>query len=86
MLGEVNQLGGFSDAAEGGLGDGVRLAGDGDDAAVMVGVAFAVEEIHARDFAHGGDDGVNFGQIAAFGKIWNRFDESFHVVKDSSRG
>ena len=86
MLGEVDQLGGFSDAAERGLCDRVRLAGNRDDTAVMIRVAFAVEQIHSGNFAHCGDDGVNLGPIAAFGKIRNRFDKSFHVVKDSSSG
>ena len=86
MLGQVNQLGGFSHATKSCLRNGVRLACNRDYAAIVVGVAFAIQQVHAGYFAHRGDDGVNFGHIATFGKIRDRFDESFHVVKDSSNG
>ena len=79
MLGQVNQLGGFADATQRCFGNGFGFAGDGDDAAVVVGVAFAIEQIHAGHFAHGRDDGVNFGRVAPFGEIRNTFDESFHA-------
>ena len=56
------------------------------DAAVVVGVTFAIEQIDAGNFAHRGDDGVDLGGVAPFGKIRNAFDESFHEVTDSSSG
>jgi len=68
MFGEVDQLGGFAYAANGGFLDGVALADQGDDAAVVVGIHLAVEEIDAGDF-HGFDNGIDFGRVAAFGKI-----------------
>ena len=75
---EVDQFGGFADAAKGRFGDGVGLAREGNHAAVVVGVAFAVEQKNAGHFAHGRHDGVDFGGIAAFGEIRNAFDETFH--------
>ena len=69
---------GAAHSANDGFGDSFRLAGEGDDAAVVVRIAFTVEQVDAGDFAHGGDDGVDLGQIAAFGKIRNAFDEALH--------
>ena len=57
--------------------NGFALADQRDDAAVVVGVHFAIEQIDAGHF-HGVDDGVNFGFIAAFGEIRNTFDERGH--------
>ena len=81
VLGEVDQFRGFSDSAQGCFGHRFRLAGQGDDAAVVVGVAFAIEQVHAGDLAHRGDDGVDLCGIAPFGEIRNAFDQSFHVVR-----
>ena len=78
MPGEVNQFGCFADAAQCGFSDGFGFAGYGDDAAVMVCVTFAVEQVDAGNFAHGRDNGVNFGRVAPFGKIRNTFYKSFH--------
>ncbi len=86
MFGEVNQLSGFADAAECRFGDGFWLTGNRHDAAVMIGVAFAVEQVNAGNLAHGRDDRVNFGRIAPFGKIRDTFDKSFHGIRDSSSG
>ena len=43
MFGEVYQLGGFADAAQRGFGDGFRFARDGDHAAIVIGVTFAIK-------------------------------------------
>ena len=88
MFGEVNQLGGFADAAQRGFGDGFGFARDGDHAAIVIGVTFAIEQVDAGNFAHGRDDRVDFGRVAPFGEIRNTFDESFHEVRvrDSSSG
>jgi len=68
MLGEIDQLGGLAYAANGGFLDGVTLADQSDDAAVVVGIHLAVEEIDSGDF-HGFDNGIDFGRVAAFGKL-----------------
>src|SRR3984957_378256 len=81
MFGEVDELGGFADAAQGGFGDRFGFAGQGHDAAVVIGIAFAIENVDAGDFAHGGDDGVNLGDVAAFGKIRNTLDDALHRVR-----
>ena len=44
MLREIDQLRGFADAAQGRFGDGFGFAGERDHAAIVVGVAFAVEQ------------------------------------------
>jgi hypothetical protein len=51
----------------------------------VVGIHLAVEEIDAGDL-HGFDNGIDFGRIAAFGKIRNTFDKSIrHGLKDKGR-
>ena len=73
MFREIDHLGGLSYPANGGFLDGIAVANQGDDRAVVVGIHFAVEEIDTGNF-HGFDYCVNFGWIAAFRKIWNAFD------------
>ncbi len=86
MMGEVDQFGGLACAANGGFLNGLAVADESDDRAIVVGIHFAVEEIDSRNF-HGGDDGVNFGRVAAFGKIRNAFNKSAaHGEKDNGRG
>jgi len=75
---EVNQLGGLANCAEGGFGDSLRRADDGQHGAVMVGVALAVEELHLR---HGGDLRDNLIQhirAASLREIWYTFDKLSH--------
>jgi hypothetical protein len=74
---EIDQLSGFAHAANGGFLNGFAVSDQGDDAAVVVGVHFAVEQVDAGHF-HGVDDGVNFGFVAAFGEIGYAFDERGH--------
>ena len=65
--------------------NGLALAYQGDDAAVVIGIHLAVEEIDSWNF-HGFNDGVDFGRVAAFGKIRNAFDKSAgHGEKDNGR-
>jgi len=78
---EVDQLSGFAHPANSGFLNGFALTDQGDDAAVVVGVHFAVEQVNAGHF-HGVNDGVNFGFIAAFGKIRNTFDERGHKKEE----
>ena len=58
-----------------------RLAGKRHHAAVMIAVAFAVEQIHAGNFAHRGHDRIHLRCVAPFGKIRNTFNESFHQLE-----
>ena len=85
VLGEINQLSGFAHAANCGFCDGVALAHQGDDAAVVVGIHLAVEEIDAIHF-HGGDDGVNLRFVASFGKVGDALDKCGHGSKDIVSG
>ncbi len=71
---EVDELGGLARAANGSFLDGFALAYQGDDAAVVIGVHLAVEEIDAGN-EHGFDDGIDLGWVAAFGEIGNTFNE-----------
>ena len=56
---EINQFGGFANAANGSFLDRLPFADERDDATVMVGIHLAVEKIHAIEF-HGLNDGINF--------------------------
>src|ERR1700722_11088239 len=74
---QVDKFRGLAHAANRGLLNGLALADQRDDAAVVVGVHFTVEQVDAGHF-HGVDDGVNFGLVAALRKIRNTFDERGH--------
>ncbi len=74
---QVNQFGSLAHAADRRFLNGLALADQCDDAAVVVGIHLAVKQVDARHL-HGVDYGVNFGFIAAFGKIGNAFDERGH--------
>ena len=45
---------------------------------VVVRIAFAVEHEDVSNFAHGRNDGFDLGEIAAFGKIRNAFNQALH--------
>jgi hypothetical protein len=52
----------------------------------VVGVHLAVEEKDARNL-HGFNDGIDFGLVAAFGKIGNAFNQSIgHESEDKGAG
>jgi len=83
MLGEVDEFGGLANSADGSFLDGFAIADQGDDAAVVIGIHLAVEEIDSGNF-HGFEDGINFGGVAAFRKIGDAFDKSAgHGRKDN---
>jgi hypothetical protein len=83
MPGEIDQLGSLAHAANGSFLDGFAIPDEGDDTAVVIGVHLAIEKVDSWQF-HGFDDGVNFGGVAAFGKIGDAFDESAgHGWKDN---
>ncbi len=80
VLGQVDQLGGLAHAANRRFLNGFPLAGQRDDAAVVIGIHLPVEEINAGNL-HGFDDGIDFGRIAAFRKIGNAFNKSVGHAK-----
>ena len=65
----------FSTAAEGGVGNGGGRADERQDAAVMVGVLFAIEEDHFGNGEDGLDDGVDLGGVAPLGEIGDALDQ-----------
>ena len=71
---EVDQLGGFADAANRRLLNRFALPRDGDHAAIVVGVHLAIEQIDAGNL-HRFDNRLDLGRIAAFGKVGNAFNE-----------
>ena len=77
VFGEIDKFGGFADPTNRGFLNGLAFADQGDHAAVVVGIHLAIKQVDAGNF-HGVDDGVNFGLVAAFGKIGNAFDERGH--------
>ena len=80
MFGQIDQFRRFAYSAQGGFGHRFRFTRQRDHAAVVVRVAFVVEQIYAANLAHGRDDRVDFGRVAAFGKIRNTLNNSFHLV------
>jgi len=72
MLREIDYLGGLADTAQYGFHDGLAVTDQRDDAAVVIGIHLAIEQVHAINF-HGVDDGVNLGFVAPFRKIGNTF-------------
>ncbi len=49
-------------------------AGEGDDTAIVIGVAGAVEQQDARHGGDDGDDGIHNGGVLTLGKVWDTFD------------
>ena len=76
---EVDQLGGFAHGAHRRFRHGFRRSRQRNDAAVMVDVALVGKHEHVRHFADGGENGLDLGRIATFGKIRNAFNERFHL-------
>jgi hypothetical protein len=76
MAVEVDEFDGFAGAGESGFDDDLRGRGEGDDAAVVVGVEFEVEQDDAGQGADGGGDGFDGGAVAAFGEIGDALYES----------
>ena len=72
VLAKIDQLGGFAHPADGSFLDGVAVANDRDDAAIVVGIHFAIQQIDTIDF-HGIDDGVDFGFVASLREVGDAF-------------
>jgi hypothetical protein len=60
--------------AEGGFHDGFGGAGEGDDSAVVVGIAGAVEDQRAFHLGNCVLESRYFQKVAAFGKIGDAFE------------
>ena len=71
---QIDLLQGGSCRAESGLPNRRCSAGKGDYGPIVVNVAGAVEDKRPIDRSNRFFDGVDFGRIAAFGKVWNAFD------------
>jgi hypothetical protein len=74
VAGEIDQRSGAFDGAEGGIGDGGGRTNEGEHAAVVIRIGFAVEEDDLGNGEDGLHDGIDLGGIAAFGKIRDTFD------------
>src|SRR5262249_47168885 len=72
---QIDQLSGLAYSSNGSFLDRLSLADESDHAAIVVGVHFAVEKVHAIQF-HGLNDGINFGFVPALGKIRNTLHQS----------
>jgi len=78
LTGEVDELGGFRDAAGYAFDDGGGRAGDGDDGAIVGGVHGPVEEAHAVD-VHGRHYLRDLCGIRALRKVGDTFDDRFRI-------
>ena len=76
---QINQLERLAYSRQRRLGNRLRLAREGDDRAVVVGVHFAVQHKHARHAAHGRHNRIHLGGVAPFGKIRHAFNQAFHL-------
>ena len=86
VMRQVDQFGGLADAANRGLLDRLALACERDHASVVIGVHLAVQQIDAGQL-HGFDNGIDFGRVAALGKVRYAFNLSVrHAEKDTIRG
>ena len=75
LLRQIDQRDGLFHRAEGGIGHGGGRTDEREDAAVVVGIGFAVEQDHLGDGEDRLHDGVDLGGIAAFGEIGDALDE-----------
>jgi hypothetical protein len=75
MRGEIDEFDGFGDAAQCRVRHRGGRAYKGEDAAIVVGVRFAVEQDNFRNAEDRLDDGVHLGAVAPFGEIGNALNE-----------
>jgi hypothetical protein len=78
MVIHVDEFKGAARAKDRGFANGFGFSSESDDATVVVGVHFVVEDVNAGNAAHGLDDGVDIGAIATFGKVRHTLNQSFH--------
>jgi hypothetical protein len=79
MDGQVNEFSGLAYTEQRGFRNGIRVASEGHDAAIVIGVHFAVKDVHAGYAAHGGNNRFNLCGIASFGKVRNALNQSGHI-------
>ena len=78
---EVDQGDGLFHRAKGGIGHGGGRTHEGEHAAVVIGIGFAVEQHHLGNGEDGLHDGVDLGGIAALGEIGDALHElSRHFI------
>src|SRR5579871_2940096 len=80
VMRHVDEFEGAAGAEERGFGYGFRIAGKSDDAAIVVGVHFLVENVDAGNGAHDLNERVDVGRVAAFGEIRDTLNQSFHSL------
>src|SRR5204863_10221133 len=81
VLCKINDLGSLADATNGRFHDRLALADQRNDAAIVVGIHLAVEQVDAINL-HRLNERNNFGLVAAFRKIRNTFDQ-WHAMRKS---
>src|ERR1035438_7258035 len=74
----VDQFEGLAGTENGRFANRFGVACEGDDAAIVIGVHFPVEDVDIGDAAHGLDNRIDLGGVAAFREIRYAFDQSFH--------
>jgi hypothetical protein len=78
VRGEIDPAESLFGRAEGGFDDGVGRTDKGQDRAVMVGVALAVQDDDARDRLNGVDQRVNGLGLPALAEVRDALDQSIH--------
>src|SRR5256885_6502591 len=81
VLRQVDQFRSLADTQERRFTHAVRLPRERNHATIVVGIHLAIQDIHARHAAHGGNDGVHFGRVAPFREIWDALNESLHLTQ-----
>ncbi len=80
MLAEIDERGGFTDASHGGFEDDGGLAGEGNDAAVVVGIGIKSENGYAVHMTGDARDGHDYVGVAALREIRHAFDHLNTII------
>jgi hypothetical protein len=80
LIGEVDELGGFSSGSNCGFDNTGGRAGDGADGTVVSFVEGPVQQANALDL-HCGDYLADLGCVIAFGEVRDAFDDGFWIHK-----
>ena len=75
MLGEIDEGDGLFHRAERGFGDRGGRPDEGENAAVMIDIGFAIEQHDSGDRSDGCGDRVDFRGVASFRKVRNTFNQ-----------
>ena len=84
MLIQINQIASDTGSAHGTLDNSITFSGKGDNTAVVVTVACAMQDAGAANRGNGRLQRVDPGRIAAFRKIRNALDEQVFVQREIS--